>query len=360
MVMQDRLFFVLPFILFFCISVSAQKATITFSEKEFDFGTIKEDTAIITHEFRFVNQGKVPLILNDVKSSCGCTVVEWSKEPILPKKSGIIKASFNPGKQAGSIYKTIQVISNADIPLVTLGIKGVVIPIQRVEEVYKFTIGDIRLQTIYVSFGEIYKGKSAKYTFSVFNKSLNQPATLTFRKVPAYLQIKVFPGILEPQQQGTIELTYESSQTDQWDFIVDRLEMLINGNVLPNNRISVTASIREDFSGLTAEQLALAARAVFDSHEFNFGTVSGNKLVEHSFLLTNTGKSDLLIRKITASCGCTAVQPTKTRIAPGESTEIKAIFNTKGREGNQKKAITVITNDPRQSRSILWINAVVQ
>jgi hypothetical protein len=76
-------------------------------------------------------------------------------------------------------------------------------------------------------------------------------------------------------------------------------------------------------------------------------------------LLKNTGKSNLLFIRKTASCGCTAVQPARTTILPGESTEIKAIFNPRGREGNQKKAITVITNDPKHSRSILWINAVV-
>jgi hypothetical protein len=102
-----------------------------------------------------------------------------------------------------------------------------------------------------------------------------------------------------------------------------------------------------------------APRVEFDSQLFDFGSIAANTLVEHEFRLTNRGKSDLLIRKVSASCGCTAVQPAKIQIPPGESTTIKAVFNAAGREGNQKKAITVITNDPKRSRSILWINGIV-
>jgi hypothetical protein len=142
--------------------------------------------------------------------------------------------------------------------------------------------------------------------------------------------------------------------------MVDRINFLVNGKTVSGNRINITANIKEDFSGLTAEQLAMAARAEFDSHQFDFGNITGDKSVEHSFKLTNTGKSNLLIRKVSASCGCTAVQPDKTTIMPGESTMIKAIYNPKGsKAGNQKKAITVITNDPKQSRSVLWVSAVI-
>jgi hypothetical protein len=142
--------------------------------------------------------------------------------------------------------------------------------------------------------------------------------------------------------------------------VVDRIDLLINGQKFPNNRINVTANIKEDFSGISAEELALAPRVEFDSHQYDFGIILDDKVVEHTFKLTNKGKSNLFIRKVTATCGCTAVQPAKTMIPPGDSTVIKAVFNPSGREGNQKKAITVITNDPKHSKSILWINAVVQ
>lgn len=336
------------------------KPTITFTEKEYNFGTFRESDGILSHNFMFTNQGKLPLIVNEVKASCGCTVPEWPREPVLPGKSGTIKVSFDPKKQSGSFNKTIQVNSNADVPQVVIAVKGVVIPVDRVEDVYKFTVGDIRLQTVYAAFGEIYKGKTATYTIKVFNASYDKPASITFRKLPPHLKARMIPEIIEPQQEGRIEFDYLTAESDGWDYVVDRLDFLINGQVLANNRISVTANIREDFSGKSAEEMAQAPRAEFDSQSFDFGQITNDKVVEHSFTLKNTGKSNLYIRKVTASCGCTAVQPAKTTINPGDSTAIKAVFNASGREGNQKKAITVITNDPKRSKSILWINAVVQ
>jgi hypothetical protein len=360
--MQHKKFPVIVFLLFFGISVSAQqeKPILAFSEKEFNFGTIKETDGERVHDFQFTNQGKVPLIVNNVKSSCGCTVPSWPREPVLPGKTGNIKVSFNPKNQSGAITKTVQILSNAEVPQVVLSVRGIVIPAEKVEDVFKFNVGELRLQTIYAAFGEVYKGRSAQYSIRVFNNSANQPAVLTFSKLPAHLKITVKPQTIEPLQEGVIELEYLTAELNNWDYVVDRLDLLVNGKVVPNNRINVTANIKEDFSGLSAEQLALAARAEFDSREFDFGSIAADKIVEHSFMLTNAGKSNLYIRKVTASCGCTAVQPARTTIPPGESTAIKAVFNARGREGNQKKAITVITNDPKRSRSILWINAMVE
>ncbi len=358
--MQFKIF-LSAFIYFFSgISIFAQNATLTIQESAFNFGTIKSTDGIVLHEFRFKNQGKKPLIIKDVKSSCGCAVAEWPKEPVLPGKEGVIQTRFDPKKETGAIYKTIKIISNADIPETVIAIKGVVIPAAVVEDEYKFTIGDLRMQTIYASFGEVYKGTTGKYTINVFNNSHDKPITITFRKLPVHLKIKVTPEIIDPQQQGTIDLFYESALVNTWDFSVDRLELLINGVAEANNRIHVTATIKEDFSALSAEDLAKAAHVSFDKHEFDFGIITEDQKVTHSFILTNTGKSDLLIRKVSASCGCTAVQPMKTIIAPGDSTEIKAVFDARGRKGTQRKAITVITNDPKQARSLLWIHAMVK
>jgi hypothetical protein len=360
--MQVRKFPLLTVLLLISFSGLAQqqKPIVFFSEKEFNFGTIKEIDGVIQHNFQFINKGKVPLIVNDVRSTCGCTVPVWPHEPVLPGKSGIITVHFDPKQQAGSVNKTIQIISNADVPQVVLSIKGIVIPSEKLEEVFKFSIGDIRLQTIYAAFGEIYKGKTATYSIRVFNKSQTQPVILTFKNLPVYLKVSMKPELIQPQQEGVVTIDYLTTETGNWDYTIDRLDLLINGKEVPNNRVNVTANIKEDFSGLSAEQLASAAHAEFDTQQFDFGSIPENTVVNHSFKLTNTGKSDLYIRKVSASCGCTAVQPLKTRIEPGDFTEIKAEFNPRGREGNQKKAITVVTNDPRKTRTVLWINAVIE
>lgn len=343
------------------LQLSGQQSgpVIAFSEKEHDFGTFRESEGVVSHDFIFTNSGNAPLIINDVKASCGCTTPQWTKEPLLPGRTGTIRVSFDPKARPGSFNKTINVNSNADVPSVILSIHGVVIPVDRVEETYRYSIGQLRLQTIYAAFGEIYKGSSAEFVIKVMNTSSDKPAQLSFKQLPQHLKVTMMPEIIDPQQEGRIVIEYMSSLQKDWDYVVDRIDLLVNGQSVPANRISITANIKENFKDFTADDMSKAPEVEFDQTNYDFGVITPDKVVEHVFQLTNRGKSDLYIRKVSASCGCTAVQPAKIIIAPGESTAIKATFNAAGREGNQKKAITIITNDPKRSKTILWINGMV-
>ena len=81
--------------------------------------------------------------------------------------------------------------------------------------------------------------------------------------------------------------------------------------------------------------------------------------MNYSFEFTNTGKSDLIIRKTKASCGCTASNPEKTLLKPGETSNINISFNSTGRTGSQHKNVTVITNDPVNFNTVLNIEGEV-
>jgi hypothetical protein len=97
-------------------------AGIQFETTEHDFGTIPEK-GDGTFTFVFKNTGKEPLILKNVRSSCGCTVPEWPKEPIKKGNKGNIKVSYNT-RITGSFSKSITVYSNAEGDPVVLKIKG--------------------------------------------------------------------------------------------------------------------------------------------------------------------------------------------------------------------------------------------
>ena len=68
--------------------------TIAFNEYEFDFGTLTQGDAV-THMFEFTNSGDEPLIIDNCKGSCGCTVPKCPKEPIQPGEKGQIEVKFN-------------------------------------------------------------------------------------------------------------------------------------------------------------------------------------------------------------------------------------------------------------------------
>lgn len=97
-------------------------AEIEFVKKTVDFGTLKVgDVKVVTVTYK--NIGKKPLILDDVISSCDCTEVDWSKAPVMPGKTGTIKATYT-AKNIGLISKRITVLSNANTDRVILQLKG--------------------------------------------------------------------------------------------------------------------------------------------------------------------------------------------------------------------------------------------
>lgn len=105
---------------------SAQKqAEITFEHNSFNFGTFSENSPKVTHVFKFTNTGNEVLIIHQAVAACGCTVPEYTKEPIRPGESGEIKVTYNgAGKAPGHFRKAITIRSNAKTEMVRLYIEG--------------------------------------------------------------------------------------------------------------------------------------------------------------------------------------------------------------------------------------------
>ena len=107
-------------------AANAQQAKIDFKEDTVDYGTIAKGSDGI-RVFEFTNTGNAPLIISDVKSSCGCTVPKKPEGPIAPGASSSIEVKYDTNR-VGPIRKTITVYSNASEPMVALKIKGEVKP----------------------------------------------------------------------------------------------------------------------------------------------------------------------------------------------------------------------------------------
>ncbi|MCB0456803.1 MAG: DUF1573 domain-containing protein [Flavobacteriaceae bacterium] len=105
-------------------AVQAQ-AKIEFKSDTVDYGEIAKGSDGV-RVFEFTNTGTEPLIVSDVKSSCGCTVPEKPKDPIAPGKTGQIKVKYDTNR-VGPIRKTVTVYSNATEPIKALKIKGEVL-----------------------------------------------------------------------------------------------------------------------------------------------------------------------------------------------------------------------------------------
>jgi len=121
-------FFLIAFFGLVSNAVNAQTGPeILLNEVTHDYGTVKYG-ANGNCEFVVTNTGNEPLIISSVKGSCSCMVPSWSKEPIAPGQSAIIKVKYDT-QRPGPISKSLTVLSNAiNEPTKLLRIIGKVLP----------------------------------------------------------------------------------------------------------------------------------------------------------------------------------------------------------------------------------------
>lgn len=100
---------------------------IAFETTDHDFGTINEGEKV-TYTYKLKNTGDAPLIIQDAKPSCGCTVPEWTKTPIPPGGTGYVKAEFDSNGKPNVQNKTVTVTANTWPKQTTLKFKAMVTP----------------------------------------------------------------------------------------------------------------------------------------------------------------------------------------------------------------------------------------
>jgi hypothetical protein len=104
----------------------AQKGVLKFKEETHKFGKVPQGVPV-TNEFVFTNTGTDPVVISNVAASCGCTTPTWTKDPVLPGKTGSIKATFNAATP-GLFNKSITVSSNTEGGTINLYLNGEVVP----------------------------------------------------------------------------------------------------------------------------------------------------------------------------------------------------------------------------------------
>jgi hypothetical protein len=101
-----------------------------FKNTEYDFGTLNEGDVVET-TFKFKNTGKSELIITGAKSSCGCTIPQWPKEPVMPGKEAEIKVKFNTRGKHEKQQKQITLTTNTSKGKEVLYIKAFVNPMEK-------------------------------------------------------------------------------------------------------------------------------------------------------------------------------------------------------------------------------------
>jgi hypothetical protein len=105
------------------LSDSTKFTTVKWLDSLVDFGTVTNGQRVNV-QFRYVNTGNKPLVIGGVVAGCGCTIPEYTKEPVMPGKEGYVKAVFNSINQPPTVHKTVSVAMNTKEQSYTLTFIG--------------------------------------------------------------------------------------------------------------------------------------------------------------------------------------------------------------------------------------------
>lgn len=159
---------------FLLAAAAAAQPAMKFNEETHDFGEIIEGK-MASYEFQVTNTGDQPLILSNVVPSCGCTTPFWTREPIMPGKTGTIKATYNSAGRPGSFNKTLTVNANATASTFTLKIKGTVV--KKEDKVYteeqRRKSPKIMIEKSVFKVGRLEVNQKGIARITVFNKGID-------------------------------------------------------------------------------------------------------------------------------------------------------------------------------------------
>ena len=363
-----------------CALTASAQEHLSFRPDTWDFGTIRETDGRVSHTFTGVNRGDSPLVILDVVTTCGCTVPDFSKKPILPGEKTQITVTYDPANRPGSFTKELWVYSSEKRKIATLTVQGSVIPRQKtVEELYPVDAGGgLRLASTLNAFSYIYPGRQVQAAIGYANTS-KRPVRLELRPETTSGALRTnYPKQIAPGERGEINFTYLiPADKPRYGTVRDALEVLIDGR--SNGTTLVTHGIGVDPQPADATQNA--PKADFSENILKFGPVKHAGPVRKKpylssctrpiaawipvrkkhFTLSNAGGAELIVRAVEGEGHVATTLAPGQKIAPGDSLRCEILLDPRTQDyGIVTEHLVVVTNDPVRPMRRIRVTAIIE
>lgn len=308
----------------------------------------------------FTNKGSEPLVVKEVKASCGCLDVSFPSAPIAAGSRGEIAVTFD-AKLLGSFYKEVEVLTNASEAPAYIAIQGTVVTeIHDYSDEFPIDLGNVRLMANTVEFEDVNRGDKPTAELRILNtdRSAFRPELM---HLPPFLSAEYFPEDIPAGKTGICRLTLDSEKLpglglNQTSIYLSRY---LGDKIGETNEILVSAILLPSFQGMSDEALATAPELAVSESSVDMDIKNGKKAVSHSITLTNTGKRDLHIQQVQVFNRSISVRIDNSTIRPGKSTKLKVsvtaryLHKSKGR-----MRVMLITDAPKQAKQ--YINVEIK
>lgn len=305
----------------------------------------------------FTNKGDKPLLIKEVKASCGCLDVSYPKTPIAAGSRGEIALTYD-AKLLGSFYKEVEVLTNASDAPVYIAIQGVVVTeVHDYSDEFPIDLGNVRLETNVVEFEDVNRGDRPTAELRILNAD-----RVAFRPelmhLPPYLFASFEPENIPAGKAGTIRLTLDSERLHAFGLNQTSiyLSRYIGDKIGETNEILVSAILLPAFADMSGEALAAAPELTISESSVEMVPISGKKAVSRNIILTNTGKSDLHIQQVQVFNKALSVSISNSTIRPGKSTKLKITVTARYlHKSKGRMRVLLITDAPQQAKQYINI-----
>jgi hypothetical protein len=322
-----------------------------------NFGDIMLDSGPVSCEFIITNKGSKPAVIYNVISSCGCTDVEWTKEPIKSGGTGKISVTYSNDEGPYPFDKSLTLyLSDVTKPII-LKLRGISREKMRpLTELYPIHHGPMGMKEDMIRCGNLEQGRDKSETVMIANISSN-PIKIDFRNVSEHLNVSVHPNPIPVE--GTAELTATvSADRSKWGRNEYSAVPVIDGKEY--EAIGFWAFTKENFDDLSEEERMRGPMPRFEASTYSFGTAKVGTEIHATFTFKNEGKSDFLIYKVDADACCYSHSDIPAA-GPGETVSFRVHVDTDDmKKGESLTIITLTTNSPTRPIINLFVSGYLE
>ncbi len=328
-----------------------------------NFGDIIHKSGPVSCTFTLYNKGSKPAVIYNVISSCGCTNVEWTREPIRPGGKGTISVTYSNDEGAYPFDKTLTTYVS-DIPKpILLKVRGISIEKAKpLKELYPVAYGPLGMREGLIKCGNLEQGMSKSEAVMVANTS-DKPIEVSFKNSDPNLTIAVTPNPIPAQSTAEMKFCIKADRKI-WGKNTYYTTPVINGKTYANadgkSTIGIWAFTKENFTGLTEDQKTNGPRPKFTESTYSFGKIKRGETVHATYTFKNEGKECFCVYKVNADARKWS-HSTIPAAMPGEEVTFRVHLDTEGLPaGEHLTIVTLTTNSPLRPIVNLFIAGYIE
>lgn len=324
-----------------------------------NFGDIMLSDGPQSCEFSMKNIGDKPVVIYSVVTSCGCTNVKWTREPILPGKTAKITATYTNDEGPYPFDKTLTAyISDISKPVI-LHLRGISHKKKMsIESLYPKKMGPLGVKSDSLKCGNVEQGGCRSDEVNIANLS-ETDVNVSFSNVSKGLSIKVTPNPIPAKSVAKLQFTVTSDRS-LWGKNIYHAS--VNADKKSTGGIlNIYAFTKENFSNLTDQQRADGSRPIFDSSTYSAGKIKAGEMVNAVWTFTNAGKNGFNIYKIDSDKPDLKHDELPNEVPSGHKGSIRLHLDTTGMpKGEMLVMATLTTNSPTRPIINLFITGWIE